>query len=536
MPVVWCLADPTLGDARPRGLLEHTLLAEGTVLTGDKGFGGLHFHRERPGRTSPEGAGALGRTGRIETGSMLPGSAPVERVRRFLVRTGMAASRYECGAAERRRLPAWLLPPGLAVLAAVVYVEAQLLRHRPAGALDLRVYQSAGVAFTNGRSVYDFVYGPDRLPFTYPPTSLLFFVPLSRLTTYRAWLIVTVVSVAALALTAWLVLGMLGHPANAGRLGAAAALTALGLLLQPVYETLILGQINILLMLLVVADLAQPDRRWYKGLGVGLATAVKLVPALFVVYLLLTRRWRAAGVAVAAFLAAVALTWVVDPRDSAGYWLQGLFLRSERVSSGFGPGYLSNQSLRGVAYRVFGAGGGTIGWLILAAAVAALGLTVAVRAFRRLGEVAGMLCCALTALLISPISWTHHWVWVLPVLAALIAAIGRVPPPRRTAVATAATGLGLAFLAWPFPSGGSPRLLEPVGIIWRIRSYTRPTGQPPGLLQQIAVETYAIVGLGLLVLAAVWLSRAGSRPAGLSAQEGRCAPAAEAESAVPPDR
>src|SRR5207244_8037628 len=111
------------------------------------------------------------------------------------------------------------------------------------------------------------------------------------------------------------------------------------------------GQVNLLLMLLVLVDLAQPDGRRWKGAGVGLAAAIKLTPAIFIGYLVLTRRLRAAVVACATFAAAVALGFLALPAPSRRFWFGGLFLNSERVG---GVAYAGNQSVNGALVRLFG--------------------------------------------------------------------------------------------------------------------------------------------------------------------------------------
>jgi alpha-1,2-mannosyltransferase len=192
-------------------------------------------------------------------------------------------------------------------------------------------------------------------------------------------------------------------------------------------------------------DIARPDTAQSKGVAIGLAAGLKLTPLLFVPYLLLTGRRRAAGVATALFSATVAVGFAVLPSDATRYW-GGAFLDPSRVGR---IGDSSNQSLQGAIVRATGSSSLGLGWLAAVAAVAVLGLTVAVLASRRGDEGTGFSLCALTALLASPISWTHHWALAVPALflfavrayerrsttrliaAASIAAIGYVYIPER---------------------------------------------------------------------------------------------------------
>ena len=62
---------------------------------------------------------------------------------------------------------------------------------------------------------------------------------------------------------------------------------------------------------------------------------------------------------------------------------------------------------------------GTIPWIILAILVVIAGLVTAALLYRAGQPVPAMLACALTGLLVSPLSWDHHWVWVAPGIALL---------------------------------------------------------------------------------------------------------------------
>ena len=171
-------------------------------------------------------------------------------------------------------------------------------------------------------------------------------------------------------------------------------------------------------MALIIWDLGQPDTRrsgasrWWKGAGVGVAAGIKLVPLIFIPYLLLTRRFRAAAVACAAFAATVAAGFVVAPADSARWWLGGLFFNGGRT--GF-VGWEGNQSLRALLTRLAGSVAGAAPvWLAVALVTAVAGLACAALLDRAGHRLPGLLACALTGLLISPVSWDHHWVWIVP--------------------------------------------------------------------------------------------------------------------------
>ena len=146
----------------------------------------------------------------------------------------------------------------------------------------------------------------------------------------------------------WLTFGALGWQGTS-RLGAASAVSAVAFWIEPVQRTLHLGEVDLLLMLLVIRDLANRGRRW-QGAGLGVAAGIKLVALIFIPYLLITRQYRQAGVAAGAFAATVAAGALLFPRASVTWWPGTAFLNARRT--GF-AGYLANQSL-------FGQGGGSL--------------------------------------------------------------------------------------------------------------------------------------------------------------------------------
>jgi alpha-1,2-mannosyltransferase len=166
-------------------------------------------------------------------------------------------------------------------------------------------------------------------------------------------------------------------------------------------------------MFAVLMDLSLPDGNRWKGVALGVVAGIKLIPAFFILYLLLTRRFRAAAVAVAAFAATVVVGFVGLTADSARYW-GGLFLQSGRVGD---PQNVRSQSLRSLVVRWAHTSQGIEPiWIALSVAVVVAALALAVRAHRRGDELLATCLCASATLLISPITWQHHWVWLLPTL------------------------------------------------------------------------------------------------------------------------
>ena len=435
--------------------------------------------------------------------------------------------------------PRWLLPAGAAVLAAVLAVwVADLAMHLSSMAAlrDLVVYRDGGLivrhvspAYDPHRAspLYDWT-GQHGVQFTYPPFAAVLFSVASVLSwTAMRWAM-TLASLAALGLSLWLVFGALGYRDRpAVRLGATLGVSALALATEPVQQTLSLGQVNLLLMLLVVADLltggaAVPGNRarWWHGAGIGIAAGVKLTPLIFIPYLLLTRRYRQAATASAVFAATAALGYAILPGDSGTYWAHGLFLKANRIVF---LGTRGNQSLRGILTRLAGSvSAGQVPWLAAAALVAAAGLVAAALLYRARQPVPAMLACALTGLLISPLSWDHHWVWVAPGFA-LLAHLGAVARRRavRAAWWAAGGGLFLVFASWPQLWNLGQSGLTPAGLGWYAPGTYFATGSRPWYhefhwhgLQLLAGNSTVLAGLACLaaLIVAAVLSLARGRP------------------------
>ena len=360
----------------------------------------------------------------------------------------------------RRPAEAWARAALVAVnLAAVAAFMLSFSRHGVTFGpyrIDLGVYRMGGWTWLHGGNLYQqvLVLPGLRLPFTYPPAAAIVLAPLALLPMAAAGTVLTVASVALAAVVLGMFLRRLTEPVAgpagpagpvAGRAWTVAWLLPAALLLEPVRSTLSYGQVNILLMALVTLDCLATAPRWPRGALVGLAAALKLTPAAFVLYFLLRRDWRAAAVAGGSFAAATAAGFVLAGPDSLRYWTSVVY-QTGRIG---GAATATNQNIQGVLAR---AGldphtlPGTAAWLALSALV----LVAAWLGMRR-ALAASQPCLALSlnafaALLISPISWSHHWVWCVPALLTL-ADLGR-RHRHRLAVAVAAGGLVL-FSAAP---------------------------------------------------------------------------------------
>lgn len=282
---------------------------------------------------------------------------------------------------------------------------------------DLAVYRAAGRAVVHRHSVFgSYVHDQLRLPlpFIYPPFAALLAAPFSWLTEKTAnlaWTAATVVVLAAVVRVCFAPLvRRFGRAAPFALVLILAAVAAL----SPVEDHLRFGQVGIPLMACCIFDCMVEHPRWPRGALVGLASAVKLVPAIFIPYLWFSGRRRAAGVATATFGALTLIGFVVTPGDSWDFFHSKVF---EPTS----PTFFSNQSLEGILQRAIG-GPWRVFWLAAVVVVLVYGLRAAVEASREGDELRAVAIIGLVGVLVSPISWIHHLVWVVPAIAVIVGA------------------------------------------------------------------------------------------------------------------
>jgi len=333
--------------------------------------------------------------------------------------------------------------------------------------IDLDVYIRGAAAVMRHEPLYG--VSVQGQPFTYPPLAAVLFVPLELLGNVNARALLTAASIACFVIVVVVCARRLRMTlASAGLVGLA------GLALEPFARNILLGQINLVLVALVVVDVLVVPAR-YRGLLIGLATGVKLVPGAFVLFLVIKREWGAALRSFAAFAVTVGLGAVFAPRDSWEFWSGGFINLSRFGTDAVIRG--DNQSLTGAFMRLSrDLSPPAIITLLLSVSVLALGLLAAKRQIESGNDVGGLVCIAFASLLASPVSWTHHWVWV--VIALLVLVQGR----RLGAAAL----LGLIFVMGPMWFAPRGQLIELQHNWW----------------QATACVSYAVIGLTLLVFLA----------------------------------
>jgi alpha-1,2-mannosyltransferase len=390
----------------------------------------------------------------------------------------------------RGGLAAWCAGTVYAVSAAAC---CALAARSSAHFVDLRVYRMGGSAVLHGEHLYQLRLV--QLPFTYPPFAAVVFTILAAVPWTVAVTGLTAATAVALPTALYLVQRLPGpvrQPDRATAWAVALAAATAAVWLEPASATLGYGQVDILLTAAVLYDLSVPATARRKGVMIGLAAGLKLTPAIFVAYLLVTGRHRAAATATAVFAGTVAAGFTALPASSAWFWA-GRFASPGHVSPIQDP---QNESLAGALARTMHTAHVLQAWLPLAAVVAVAGLALAAAAARRGDEALGFGLCAVTGLLVSPISWIHHWVIAIPALLIAGLAAGRAyragNVPAAVLVTVAITAV--AVIGWTGLAGETPRsgwLALPAWVLVRSVSY---------------------VLIGLAVLVAGACSRARSAP------------------------
>jgi alpha-1,2-mannosyltransferase len=335
-----------------------------------------------------------------------------------------------------RRLGGWGAALGSIALAVAYGLYIALRTYE----VDLGVYLRLGGKYVFTSHLYSFVLPNTRLPFTYPPFAALLFAPWQRAfvsvgLVQAVWTMGNLAAlIGVLVLSVRLVKPSLDRVAT-WRLALALSLPAV--LLNPVLITIGFGQVNLFVTFLVMWDLLS-DRRIGKrqmplGVATGLAAAVKLTPLLFVPYLVMTRRWRGAVTSVATFAACELVSFAVSPASSKAYWTKAIFQPGRAGDLTI----VDNQNLWGVLDRFTHGLLPDAVMLPLLLLTAAGGLWLAAQAHRRSSPLLGVLICAVTCLIVSPISWVHHMVWVVPAILWLALAPDRPRWGRPLAAATA---------------------------------------------------------------------------------------------------
>lgn len=331
---------------------------------------------------------------------------------------------------------------GLFAVSALVAV----LAHWWSGYIDLQVYRNGARVWLDGGDLYGPmppVYGLG-LPFTYPPLAAAFFVPLALMPLPVAELVVLATSVASLGIALWLVLVRVRPELDRmAVLTVVIAGVGFAQFLEPVRQTFNFGQINLVLMAAIVIDVLVRKPFWPRGMLIGVAVSIKLIPAGYLLYFLLRRDWKGAATLVVSAAGAVGVGFLLFPRDSVEYWFHTVS-DTGRIGT---PYFAGNQSIKGTLFRLgIDESLATGLWIALSLLTVALAAVWMYRLIEAGNEVAALLVNAAAILLVSPVSWSHHWVWAAP---ALVVAVDLVVRGRSRGFTAAVAVFTLMFLVGP---------------------------------------------------------------------------------------
>ena len=366
---------------------------------------------------------------------------------------------------------------GLLTCADVAYLSTLLIGH--SYPCDFEVYRLAGHSILHGDGIYDTLTTGCHLKFTYTPFAALIFAPFSLLGAagFAAW---TLLSLIALwRVTALLVSRSALHVTGVTSQQLATLLALLALPLEPFVKTIWYGQINVLLMWLIVEAFFGPAKKYNPAL-LAIAAAVKLTPAVFALFFITVRTSRDRLILILTGLATIALGFAIQPHQALNYWTKLLF-NADRV----GPTeYVYNQSVNGMLWRLFGDGGLRSLWLVMVIALLASGFVIARTLWKAQQEVWAVGVIGLITLLISPISWSHHYVLILLMLVALLQ-----DAKRRTASGVVAVITYAIMLA--------------ANVVFKLVPHTKHAEFTLHGWHVFAANQYVVLALGLLAYSAI---------------------------------
>jgi alpha-1,2-mannosyltransferase len=240
---------------------------------------------------------------------------------------------------------------------------------------------------------------------------------------------------------------------------AAAIVAPTAIYFEPIASNFEFGQINVVLMALVIADSMPRRTPWPRGLLLGLAIALKLTPAVFLLYFVVRRNGRAALTALTAFVAATLAGFVLAWHNSWEYWTETV-RHTDRIGS---AALNTNQNIAGALARLsLGPDERFVLWVACCLAVLAVTVWAARRVLGADEPPLALICVALFGLVVSPVSWSHHWVWVLPTVVVTTVLAYR----RRSAPLAALSAAGVAVMVWT-PIELLPEHQEATASWWR---------------------------------------------------------------------
>jgi alpha-1,2-mannosyltransferase len=376
------------------------------------------------------------------------------------------------------RWPAVLIVATLAGAGVTVLWLADVYRLAPQGFMDLDAYRLGVQAWLHGQNMYGTLPRTDfgnELPFIYPPFAAAVFVPLAELPWHAMIVAMMALSTVCLAVVGYLTARRVWPGGGArGAVLVTALMVPLSLTAEPVWDTFYFGQINLLLMLLVALDCLVDRPKWPRGLLIGIAAAIKLTPAVFLLFFLLRKDYRTSTTIVVSAAAASLIGFVASWSGSWLYW----FGASGGARSISGTGFIGNQSIDGgLARWGLSKHDQNTWWLLLVAVALVFAVIGIVRAHRMSNAPLAMVVTACFGLVASPVSWGHHWVYAIPAIVVMLA-----------------VGIQRRHVGWLLAAVATAVVLAVVPFF-----YVADGGTVMTVTQQLKTNAYTVLGLVLLV-------------------------------------
>ncbi|WP_169813065.1 glycosyltransferase 87 family protein [Nocardia jejuensis] len=375
---------------------------------------------------------------------------------------------------------------------------------------DLEIYRGGALQVLHDATLYSEPIPPGGW-FTYPPFAALFFVPLAVIPLTAAKVAVFVVSGVALWATLWRSCRALGYRGGLDLAVACGGLALVALDLESVRGTLWQDQINLILMAVIVWDLTRPPTARFRGWTIGLAAGVKLTAVVFVPYLVLTRQWRAAVSATVTAVLTVAAGWLIIPADSRDYWFDAVH-DVDRIGPVTHP---LDQSINGVLANLWSPSEPPVAvWLLLVAVAAVLGYAAATTAHRAGQSLLGIVIVGLLGCAVPPLAWSHHWVWIAPLLIILLHKTIQAREHRGAWILLTSAVFAAASMwciSWIFAEITDLGLTSEPGYI---PAMTAAVEHMPTWARVIACGVPPLIYLGVVVTTLSLTLRGGHRPSG----------------------
>nr|WP_255549609.1 glycosyltransferase 87 family protein [Corynebacterium sp. TAE3-ERU12] len=334
--------------------------------------------------------------------------------------------------------------------------------------MDFQVYYFAGKAVITGQPVYDYSFFVSNfntywlLPFTYPPFAAAFMGVFAKMPVVAAAAVWQVASLLVFALVIAATLVRSKYRPGLAMAGFVVLILISSFGTAPVRSGFFWGQVNMIVMALVAVDFLRTERwstirsrGWVDdhllaGVGVGIAAGIKVYPAFFGIVFLLQRRWRAAVVSGVTFFITVLIGALAVP-NTWDYWVNTM---SDTTRYG-GLQNVTSQSINLILIREFGIESTAL-WAAAFIVVTLLAAATARLQLQR-GQRVGALCViGMAACLVSPFSWHHYYLWVVPLVIIAAVAVLRAAEQQVPTLALPLVGVVVPLIAaaalWPYVS------------------------------------------------------------------------------------